>query len=291
VATEEIAVTGATGGLGGRVARLLAERGIEHRVLVREPSRAPDLVPARVMQFGGYDDAAGMRRALDGAKTLFLVSAAEDRERVALHRSAVDAAVDAGVERIVYTSFVGAAADSTFTFARDHFHTERHIESKDVGHTFLRHNLYLDFIPVLCPADGVIRGPADDGRVAAVARDDIAEVTVAVLTGEGHDGQTYDVTGVEAFTLTEAAAELSRVTRRQITFEDETIEQAWESRRPSGAEDYEIEGWITTYTAIAAGDLEGVTDTVERLCDHEPRRIGDWLRENPDSWRHLVHTS
>ncbi|HEX2103416.1 MAG TPA: SDR family oxidoreductase [Solirubrobacteraceae bacterium] len=291
MSTEKIAITGATGGMGGRVARLLAERGIAHRVLVREPSRAPDLGPVRVLQFGGYDDAPGMRRALDGARMLFLVSAAEDPDRVALHRSAVDAAVDAGIERIVYTSFVGAAADATFTFARDHHHTERYIESTGVGHTFLRHNLYIDFIPVLCPADGVIRGPAGDGRVAAVARDDIAEVAVAVLTGDGHDGQTYDVTGIEALTLTQAAAELSRVTRRQITFKNETLEEAWESRRPSGAPDWEIEGWITTYTAIAAGDLEVVSDTVERFCDHEPKRLGDWLRENPEAWRHLVHTS
>jgi uncharacterized protein YbjT (DUF2867 family) len=243
------------------------------------------------MQFGGYDDAPGMRRALDGVRTLFLVSAAEDPNRVALHRTAVDAAVDAGIERIVYTSFVGAAPDATFTFARDHFHTEEHIRSRDVAHTFLRHNLYIDFVPVLCPADGVIRGPARDGRVAAVARDDIAEVTVEVLTGSGHEGQTYDVTGIEPFTLTEAAAELSRVTRRQITFRNETIEEAWESRRPSEAPEYEIEGWITTYTAIAAGDLEEVTDTVERFLDREPRRLGDWLRDNPESWRHLVHTS
>jgi uncharacterized protein YbjT (DUF2867 family) len=291
MASEEIAVTGATGGLGGRVAARLAERGIEHRLLVREPSRAPDLPHARVMQFGGYDDPEGMKRALDGARTLFLVSAAEDADRVRLHRTAVDAAVAAGIERIVYTSFVNAAPDATFTFARDHFHTERHIESTGVGHTFLRHNLYMDFVPSLCPPDGVIRGPADDGRVAAVSRDDITGVTLAVLTGEGHDGQTYDVTGIEPFTLAEAAAELSRVTRRQIRFEEQTIDEAWESRRPSGAPDFEIEGWITTYTAIAAGDMEVVSDTVERLCDREPGRLGDWLRDNPESWRHLVHTS
>jgi NAD(P)H dehydrogenase (quinone) len=291
VSTEEIAVSGATGGVGGRVARLLAERGIAHRLLVRRPTKAPKLDQARVLQFGGYDDAEGMKRALDGARTLFLVSAAEDRDRVALHRSAVDAAVAAGIERIVYTSFVGAAPDSTFTFARDHFHTERHIESSGAAYTFLRHNLYIDFVPGLCPADGVIRGPADEGRVAAVARDDIAEVAVAVLTGEGHEGETYDVTGIESFTLEEAAAELSRVTRRQITFEEETLEEAYESRRPSGAEDFEIEGWVTTYVAIANGELDVVSDTVERLTDHEPRRLGAWLRDNPESWRHLVHTS
>jgi NAD(P)H dehydrogenase (quinone) len=291
VASERIAVTGATGGVGGRVAALLAERGIPQRLLVRQVSRAPDLPGARVLQFGGYDDPDGVRRALDGAGTLFLVSAAEDPDRVRLHRAAVDAAVDAGVERIVYTSFVGAAPHATFTFARDHFHTERHIESTGVAHTFLRHNLYIDFIPVLCPAEGVIRGPAGRGRVAAVARDDIAAVAATVLSNDGHEGRTYDVTGIEAFTLAEAASWLSRVTRRQITFENETREEAWESRRPSEAPDYMIEGWVTTYEAIAAGDLEAVTDTVEELTGREPRRLGDWLRDNPESWRHLVHTS
>jgi NAD(P)H dehydrogenase (quinone) len=291
MAGERIGVTGATGGVGGRVARRLADHGIEQRLLVRDESSAPNLPHAEVAQYGGYEDGDGLRRALDGIETLLLVSAAEDPARVLLHKTAVDAAVAAGVRRIVYTSFVGAALDATFTFARDHFHTEEHIKEAGVAHTFLRHNLYIDFVPALCPAEGVIRGPADDGRVAAVSRDDIAEVATAVLTGEGHDGQTYDVTGIEAFTLTEAAAELSRVTGRHITFEDETVEEARESRRPSGAADYIIEGWVTTYTAIAAGDLEVVSDCVERFLDREPQRLGDWLRENPESYRHLVHTS
>jgi NAD(P)H dehydrogenase (quinone) len=258
---------------------------------VRDAARAPRLEHASAIVFGGYDDADGMRRALDGIETLLLVSAAEDPDRVALHRGAVDAAVDAGVQRIVYTSFSAAAPDSTFTFGRDHFHTEEHIKQSGVAYTFLRDNLYVDFIPLLCGPEGVIRGPAGEGRVAAIARDDIADVAVAVLTGEGHDGQAYDLTGPEAFTLTEAAAELSRVTGRHITFEDETVEEAFESRRSSGAPDYMIEGWVTTYTAIAAGDLEAVSDCVERFCDREPQRLGDWLRANPESYRHLLHTA
>jgi uncharacterized protein YbjT (DUF2867 family) len=291
MAAERIGVTGATGELGGRVASRLADRGVEQRLIVRDQARAPSLPHAEVAVFGGYEDGDGMRRALEGVETLFLVSAAEDPARVLLHKTAVDAAVAAGVRRIVYTSFVRAAPDATFTFARDHFHTEEHIKASGVAYTFLRHNLYIDFVPMLCPADGVIRGPADDGRVAAVSRDDISEVAAAVLTGEGHEGQTYDVTGIEAFTLTEAAAELSRVTGRNIAFQDETLEEARESRRPSGAPDYVIEGWVTTYAAIAAGDLDVVTDCVERFCDREPQRLGDWLRANPDSYRHLLHTS
>jgi NAD(P)H dehydrogenase (quinone) len=288
---ERIGVTGATGGLGGRVARRLADHGIEQRLLVRDTSRAPRLEHAEAVAFGGYDDRDGMRRALDGIETLFLVSAAEDPTRVTLHTAAVDSAVAAGVQRIVYTSFVGAAPDCTFTFGRDHFHTEEHIKRTGAHHTFLRDNLYLDFVPLLCPAEGVIRGPADEGRVAAVARDDIADVAVEVLIGEGHEDQTYDLTGAEAFTLAEAAAELSRVTGRHITFEEETLEEARESRRPTGAPDYMIEGWVTTYTAIANGELEAVSDCVERFLDREPQRLGDWLRDNPESYRHLLHTS
>jgi NAD(P)H dehydrogenase (quinone) len=287
---ELIGVTGATGGLGGRVAACLAEHGVEQRLVVRDPSRAPAVEHAEVARFGGYDDPTGLRRALDGVRTLFLVSAAEDPDRVRLHRAAVDAAVDAGVRRIVYTSFVAASPDSTFTFGRDHFHTEEHIKQADVAYTFLRDNLYIDFIPLLCGPEGVIRGPADEGRVAAIARDDVADVAAAVLTGEGHENETYDLTGIEALTLAEAAAELSRATGRHITFEEETAEEAFASRKSSGAPDWMIEGWVTTYTAIAAGDLEGVSDCVERFCDREPIRLGDWLRENPESYRHLVHT-
>jgi NAD(P)H dehydrogenase (quinone) len=290
MASELIGVTGATGGVGGRVAARLGDHGVPQRLVVRDPARAPSLPHADVVEFSGYDDPDGLRRALEGVQTLLFVSAAEDPNRVRMHTAAVDAAVAAGVKRIVYTSFVGASPDSTFTFARDHYHTERHIAGSGVDYTFLRHNLYIDFIPLFCSAEGVIRGPADEGRVAAVSRDDIAEVAAAVLTGDGHAGQTYDVTGIEAFTLTEAAAELSRATGRRITFEDETLEEARESRKPSGAPDYIIEGWVTTYAAIAAGELEAISDTVERLCDHEPKRLGDWLRENPESYRHLTST-
>jgi NAD(P)H dehydrogenase (quinone) len=291
MAGERIGVTGATGGVGGRVARRLADRGIEQRLLVRDEARAPSLEHAEVAVFGGYDDPDGLRRALEGVGTLFFVSAAEDPARVLLHQKAVDAAVAAGVRRIVYTSFVNAGPEATFTFARDHFHTEEHIKASGAAWTFLRHSLYLDFVPLLCPAEGVIRGPADDGRVAGVSRDDIADVAAAVLTGQGHEGQTYDITGIEAFTLTEAAAELSRATGRRIEFEDETVEEAFASRRPSGEPDYVIEGWVTTYTAIAAGDMEAISDCVERFCDREPQRLGDWLRANPESYRHLLHTS
>ena len=77
----------------------------------------------------------------------------------------------------------GLSPAATFTFARDHWHTEEHIRETGVDFTFLRDNLYLDFVPGFVGEDGVIRGPAGDGSVAAVARDDVAEVAASVLGG------------------------------------------------------------------------------------------------------------
>jgi NAD(P)H dehydrogenase (quinone) len=282
-----VAVTGVTGGLGGRVARRLAERGVGQRLVVRDPARAPALPGAEVVA-GSYDDGEGLRRAFAGAEALLMVSASEHPDRVRLHATVVEAAVDAGVERVVYTSFLGAAPGCSFTFGRDHWHTEERIRASGLRHTLLRDSLYLDFLPRMAGADGVIRGPAADGRVAAVARDDIAEVAVAVLLGDGHDGRTYDLTGPEALTLDEVAAELSRVTGRAVTYHPETLEEAYASRAAYGAPDWEVTGWVTTYVAIANGELEGVSGDVEAVAGHPPVGLAEYLRRDPGSYRHLT---
>jgi NAD(P)H dehydrogenase (quinone) len=284
-----LAVTGVTGGLGGRVARRLAARGVGQRVVARDPRRVPELGGAEVVR-GSYDDPEGLRRAFEGMGTLFMVSASEDPDRMRLHTNVVRAAEDAGVGRVVYTSFYGAAPDCTFTFGRDHWHTEELIRGSGLRHTFLRDNLYLDFLPLMVGADGVIRGPAGDGRVAAVARDDIADVAVAVLTGDagGHDGRTYDMTGPEALTMAEIAEELSRASGRAVGYHAETLEEAYASRAAYGAPDWEVAGWVTTYVAVANGDLEAVSGDVAALAGHPPVGLADWLARNPDSLRRLA---
>jgi NAD(P)H dehydrogenase (quinone) len=282
-----IAVTGATGGLGGRVARRLAERRAAQRLVVRDPARAPELAGAEV-ETGSYDDGEGLRRAFDGTRTLFMVSASEAPDRVRLHANVVDAAVAAGVERVVYTSFFGAAPDCTFTFGRDHWHAEEHIRASGLGYTFLRDNLYIDFVPLMVGADGAIRGPAGDGRVAAVARDDIADVAVAALLGDGHEGRSYDMTGPEALTLAEVAEELSRAAGRTIRYQAETLEEAYASRASYGAPGWEVDGWVTTYVAIANGDLQEVSGDVAAVAGHPPMRLAEFLRSNPESYRRLA---
>jgi NAD(P)H dehydrogenase (quinone) len=274
-----IAVTGATGGIGTRVARRLADRGVPLRLIARDPSRAPSLRGVAVRQASSYGTREEMRTALEGVDTLFLIPAAESLDRLDQHKAAVDVAVAAGVQRIVYLSFVGAAG-SSFILGREHGATEQHIIASGVPYTVPRMNLYMDFIPSMVGDDGVIRGPADDGRLAAVLRDDIADAVAVVLTEPSHEGRAYDLTGPEAFTLAEAAEEMSRASGRRIEFQDETLEEARASRSIFGAPDWEVEAWISSYVAIANGELEHVSQDVERLTGHPPKSLQEYLAES-----------
>ncbi|WP_030736004.1 SDR family oxidoreductase [Streptomyces griseus] len=285
-----IAVTGASGAVGGRVARRLARTGAPVRLLGRDPARLPDIPGADRAPAAPYGDGEAMRRALDGAHTLFLVSAHESPDRVREHATAIDAAVAVGVERIVYVSFQGAAPDATFTFARDHWETEAHLRTAGVRHTFLRDNWYQAGLPAMTGTDGVLRGPGGEGRVAAVTHEDIADAAAAVLLDEGtdHDGRAHDLTGPEAFTLAEAAEELSRVTGRPVVYVPETREQAYASRAGYGAPEWEVAGWVTSYEAIANGELAAVSDAVPTLTGRSATSFADFLAANPDSYRHLL---
>ncbi|MGN7800228.1 SDR family oxidoreductase [Leifsonia sp. 22587] len=274
-----IAVTGVTGAIGRMTADALADAGVPFRMLARTPERAPRY-PGSAVVAASYGDSDAARSALDGVETLFMVSAAENAERLAEHLAFLDAAQDAGVRHIVYTSFFGAAPNATFTLARDHYATEQRILGSGMRHTFLRDNLYLDFAQELVGDDGVIRGPAGDGRAAMVARADVARVAAAVLLDpDAHADVTYDLTGPEELTLAEVADKLSAHTGRGISFHDETIPEAYESRAKWGAPDWQTDAWVSTYTAIAAGELAGVTDHVERVTGRRPLSLDELLRD------------
>ncbi|UJA20856.1 SDR family oxidoreductase [Thermoleophilia bacterium SCSIO 60948] len=272
-----IAITGSTGAVGGRVAARMSGLGADLRLLVRDASRAPELPRAEVVEFAGYRDGEGTRRALEGADRLFLVSASENEDRLAEHETAVDAAVAAGVRDLVYLSFLGAAPDATFTLARDHFHTERYIRERGIGFAFMRNSMYMDFLPGMAGDDGAIRGPAGDGRFAPVHRDDVADVAVALLSQEELGGRTYDVTGADRVSFADVVAALSEARGRTIRFVDETFPEARESRRPTGAPDWEIEAWVSSYAAVREGELDVRTRVVEELTGHPPVRLADFL--------------
>lgn len=272
-----LAVTGSTGGLGGMVARQLAAAGSAQRLLVRDAGRAPQLDNATSVVCS-YSDSDAARRALDGAKVLFMVSAAETEDRVQQHTAFVDAAAAAGVEHVVYTSLYGAAPDATFTLARDHYATEEHIRTSGMKYTFLRDNFYLDFLPRLAGEDGVIRGPAGEGAFAGVAREDIARCALAVLRDPAiHQGKTYNLTGPEELTLARAAEVITEGTGRTVSFQPETVDEAYASRAPYGVPQWQLDAWVSTYTTMAAGEMAGVSPDVHGLTGQDPISLAEFL--------------
>lgn len=276
-ADAPIAVTGATGYVGSRVARLLGDAGVPLRLLVRDAARAPQVAGAQVATIPGYAAEDEMRSALQGAGTLFLVPAHEAPDRVAGHAAAIRAAVAAGVGRIVYLSFVGAREDATFTLVRDHWATEELVRRAGLAWTFVRMNLYADFLPMMAGEDGVLRGPAGRGRFTPVTRDDVAAACAAVLTGGGHDGRVVDVVGPERLTMDDVAATITRVGGRAVVFEDETEDEARASRASYGAPEWELRAWISTYLAIRDGSLDLVSPDFEALVGRPATTLAEHL--------------
>ena len=302
-----IAVTGATGRIGGAVAALLHERGAPLRLLLRDPSRAPrwardarSVAPADGQDGAGtgggrarsapsvevavaqYGDGEAARAALAGVDVLLMVSASESADRLLQHRTFIDAAAAAGVRHVVYTSFLGAAADAVFTLARTHWATEEHLRASGMGFTLLRDSFYLDFLPDLA-VDGVIAGPAGTGRVGAVAREDVARAAAAVLADlaagdRRHDGAVYELTGPRALSLSDVAAILTAAGRPTV-YRQESVEEAYASRSVYSVPDWQVDAWVSTYTAIASGALDRITHDVERLTGRRPLGLAELLAD------------
>jgi uncharacterized protein YbjT (DUF2867 family) len=251
-------------------------------LVVRDPARAPSIDGGRVRQ-AEYRDVEESTTALAGVETLLMVSAHETLRRREDHRRFVMAAAEAGVRHIVYTSMAAAAPDATFTLARDHAYTEEAIRASGMAFTFLRNNFFADVLRYFADPAGVVRGPAGDGRFAPVARADVADVAAAILRDPApHAGATYTLTGPEALTMAEVADRLTSALGRPIRFENESVEEAYASRRAAyDAEDWQLHAWVSTYTSIAVGEMAEVTGDVERLTSHPARTLDEALTIGP----------
>jgi uncharacterized protein YbjT (DUF2867 family) len=268
-----LAVTGSTGHIGGRVARALNPA----RLVVRDAGRAPVVAGAEPV-VAAYGDRPAAVAALSGVDLLLMVSAAESPTRRQEHRTFIEAAAEAGVRHLVYTSFDGAAPDAVFTLGRDHWDAEQAIRSSGMAFTILRDNFYSDFFPMFAGEDGVIRGPAGTGRVAAVARADVADVAVAVLRHPGrHEGATHVLTGPEAFSMAEAAERMTAALGRPYAYEEQTLEEAYATRRVLTEEQWQLDAWVSTYTAIRDGAVERISDDGPRLLGRPARTLEEAL--------------
>ena len=274
-----IGMTGVTGKLGSYVADLVDKKGIASVHLARSPERAKLYASAEIRKMV-YANTSEVVDALKGIDILLMVSARENPERVKEHKDFLDAAKLAGVEHIVYTSFYGADEKATFTLSRDHAHTEAYIKELGFTYTFLRDNFYLDFLIDMALENGEIRGPAGSGLVSAVARKDTSRVAAEILLNPKEwENQSLNLTGPEDLSMQEIVALLSKETSNAITYVDESIEEAYESRKKWPAQTWEYDAWVSTYTAIKAGEQAGVSTDIEKVLGHPASNLLDTLRD------------
>ena len=274
-----IGITGVTGKLGSYVADLVDKKGIASIHLARSPERAKVYASAEIRKMV-YANTPEVVEALKGIDVLLMVSARENPERVKEHKSFLDAAMLAGVQHIVYTSFYGADDQATFTLSRDHALTEAYIKELGITYTFLRDNFYLDFLIDMALENGEIRGPAGSGLVSAVARKDTSRVAAEILLNpKKWENQTLNLTGPEDLSMEEIVALLSKETGNSIRYVDEKLEEAYKSRKKWPAQTWEYDAWVSTYTAIKAGEQAGVSTDVEKVLGHPASSILDILRD------------
>lgn len=223
-----IALTGATGHLGRIVIQELLAAGTpaaEIVAVVRSPGKAADLTAAGVtVRVADYGDPGALAAALDGADRLLLISGSEPGKRIPQHLNVLQAAQDAKVSLLAYTSIL--KADTTrVSLAVEHKATEEAIRSSGVPFTLLRNGWYLENFAADLPGAldrGTLIGSSGDGRISYATRADYAAAAAAVLTGAGHENQTYELGGDQALTMAEVAQAITEAAGRPVAYQDLT---------------------------------------------------------------------
>lgn len=278
-----VLVTGATGDVGRHVVDELGRHDVPVRALVRDAEKARAIHgDAADLSVGDLGDVGAIRRALEGMERVFL-ACSNDPRQVEYETNVIDAAAEAGVERVVKLSAVGAEIGSTLDFWDAHGQIERHLRASGLSSVLLRPTSYMTKLlgpPGAIKQSGKLFAPAGDARIALIDPRDVAAVAATTLIDEGHEGQTYVLSGPEAVTLTEVAEALSAAAGRTIEFVDVPEEGARQGMLGSGLPDWLVENLMTLWRFIREGRVSTVTDAVRQVTGREPRTFADFAEDN-----------
>lgn len=300
-----IVVTGASGNYGRAFTDALIAKGRAQDLILitRTPAKLTDRVAQGCeVRYGDFDKPETLAAAVTGADRMLLISGTRVGARVVQHQAAIDAAAKAGVQHIAYTSFIGIDDPANPAEVRhDHIETEQLIRRSGMAWTMLRDAHYADAM-ILMAGPGVMQSGqwisnAGAGLEAMVWRDDCVAAAVAVLTSEGHEGQTYNITGPELQTFEEVTAILSEVTGKSISYVSVDDEQQYAMfdamgipRRPVddqtvGGLPWNSDDMVTFGQAIREGFLEICSGDVEKLTGRPARSVRQMIEENVDFLR------
>ena len=277
----KIGVTGATGQLGRLVVEKLKQKVAADSVvaLVRNPEKAADLcVEARAFD---YTKPESLVASLKGIDKLLLISGNEIGQRLPQHKAVIEAAKQAGVKQITYTSILHADS-SPLGLAGEHLGTEVAIKESGLTYTILRNGWYTENYTGSAKGAvgaGAFIGNAGDGKIASAARVDYAEAAAVVLAGEGHENKTYELAGDEAYTLTELAEEISRQTGKTVPYNNLTEAEYAGILKSFGLPDGLAEMLADSDTGASKGGLFDDTKQISALIGRPTTPLAKVLAE------------
>jgi uncharacterized protein YbjT (DUF2867 family) len=276
-----ILVTGATGKIGSSVARHLERLGKKIRLLARDPNKLSDFPDADKVK-GDYGDMESLDRAFTGVSSAFIVSGyAKPGERAKLHRNAFQAAQRARVRHLIYLSTLGASPGSRFPMSRDHYESEQFLKATGLSHTILQDSFYSELAVQMFNEQGVMKGPGGQGKVSWVGREEIAEAAAKLLASDKPLPGTFPMTGPSALSLSDTAALLSSLKQRTLRYEDEPMDAAKEWRSKLGVPAWEVDTWVGSYAAIAAGEFERVDPALATILGRPASDLETYLAARP----------
>ncbi|MFD4181932.1 SDR family oxidoreductase [Rhodococcus sp. NPDC058514] len=279
-----IAITGATGHLGRLAIDALLTRGASAGdlvAIVRDPAKAADLAAGGVqVRQADYADRDALTAALAGVDKLLLISGSEVGQRVAQHTNVINAAKEAGVGFVAYTSVLDAQ-NSPVSLAPEHKATEELLGASGIDHALLRNGWYWENYTTDLPGTaerGVLAGAGGEGRLAAAARVDYAEAAAVVLLADGQAGKVYELGGDERLTLAELAAKMSEATGKTVVYQDLPTVQFQAALEGAGLPAPIAEMLASADAGIKAGALDTTSGDLQALIGRASTPVVEVLR-------------
>ena len=280
---NRILVSSATGTIGTPLVQRLRELGATFTTMSSKPSaRSPQ---AHVV--GDFDDRGSLERAFAGIDTLFLLLPLVPN-KLALADNAIAAARAAGVMHIVRSSGAGADASSPVSLARLQGSIDAKIAASGIAHTLLRPSGFMQNWVTFSAGQvkaGTVYAPHGSGAQSVIDVRDIADVAAAILMHPAaHAGKAYTLTGAHALTDAQMLATISAATGREVTYVDVPESAAHQAMLDMGMPEIMIDWFMSLNNVIKQGWAAGITDDVQQLSGHAPRRFDDFVRENVAAW-------
>lgn len=285
-----ILVTAATSKFGQAAVNFLLKNGVSASNIsgmVRDMAKAEPLKAKGIsLVTGDYTDYNSLVKAFSGVDKMLFISSGDLSNRSEQHKNVVDAAKEAGVKHIVYTSFLSTNETETSPIAmvsESHKKTEAWLKESGLDYTIMKNTTYMDMLPIFIGEKAIETGtiylPAGNGKSTYVLREEMAEAAANILTSSGHEGKFYKITSEKAWSYTEIAEILTNILGKQIQYVSPSPEEFSKTLADAGVP----EEYIGLFTGFAVAKAKGeftITDnTLEKLLGRKPTNLATYLKQ------------